>query len=469
MAAAGAADTVGVVDVVDVVGTMGVTTFEYPGEIVDGTFTFPLLSKPAAHGNRVWQIYVQLIKIASKPPDETNWDLLRVSALPIELSHLQKSKADSVPDGTVAMIWTVSGWEGKKVVRSVPTYFEQGKNIGKINETTKLSQAASAAYTKYKNKITEGYQPTGAARIGIQRYYPMAAHSVDQYPEKMVFPAFAQRKYDGDRVVAQLVNGEVDLYSRRLKPIVGFQEIRRDLAAAISQMVASGFDIATDGEFYKHGVPLQTINGIVRNEIKSEQLEYWIFDVIVKDNLEMPYRRRLELVNTLFKYIPAGSFVKQVETYPIINMADFQKLQKTFLKEGFEGAMYRNPDAPYETSTDGEKRSYYLLKLKPVYTDEFRVIGFTQGTRGRDTGALIWKMATTAQALPDGTMIPSKEFTSVPKDTTLEERKALFREVQKNFTDKYEGRMMTVEYRDLSKDGVPLRAKAIAFRDIGAT
>ena len=99
-----------------------------------------------------------------------------------------------------------------------------------------------------------------------------------------------------------------------------------------------------------------------------------------------------------------------------------------------------------------------------TYSDEFEVVDFEQGTKGRDKGAIMW-VCKTNQAT-NGT---NKLFSVTPKNTTYEERYKAFKEAnannKKGFNTKFKGRMMTVEYEDLSKDNVPLRAKAVGFRE----
>ena len=105
-------------------------------------------------------------------------------------------------------------------------------------------------------------------------------------------------------------------------------------------------------------------------------------------------------------------------------------------------------------------RSKYVLKRKKVFTDEFELVDFTNGIKGRDKDAIIWICKTTTT---------NKLFNVTPKNTTYEERYALYKESIKNnkngFNTKFKGRMLTIEYEDLSSDMIPLRAKSIGFRE----
>lgn len=100
-------------------------------------------------------------------------------------------------------------------------------------------------------------------------------------------------------------------------------------------------------------------------------------------------------------------------------------------------------------------RSKDLVKMKPKFTDEYEVVSYTEGSKGKDRGAIIWICQTK----------DSVQFHVTPKDITYEERYKLFTEAEENFDEKFASRMLTVEYEDLSSANVPLRAKALTFRD----
>ena len=91
------------------------------------------------------------------------------------------------------------------------------------------------------------------------------------------------------------------------------------------------------------------------------------------------------------------------------------------------------------------------------YSNEYELIGFTEGKKGKDKGAILWILKT-----EDG-----NEFHATPKNMTYKERISMYSDCIKdnNFIEKYKGRMMTIEYEDLSKDGIPLRAKSVGFRE----
>ena len=68
-----------------------------------------------------------------------------------------------------------------------------------------------------------------------------------------------------------------------------------------------------------------------------------------------------------------------------IKIKDEQQVMKIYgelLKKGAEGVMLRCPGSPYDA-----KRSSHLLKVKPHFDDECKIIGYKEGT-GKYQGML---------------------------------------------------------------------------------
>jgi hypothetical protein len=149
-------------------------------------------------------------------------------------------------------------------------------------------------------------------------------------------------------------------------------------------------------------------------------------------------------------------------------MEEVEALTKRFISEGYEGAIARKDSAGYRYSYSGYHSSG-LLKIKPLYDSEFPVVGFTQGTSGKDVGALVWVCEVPeAEALDPS----DRAFSVVPKNMTYAERYALFRclgargpDGRTRFERALKGLPLTVEYPELSaKTGKPVQAKATVFR-----
>ena len=154
----------------------------------------------------------------------------------------------------------------------------------------------------------------------------------------------------------------------------------------------------------------------------------------------------------------------KVETFIANTREEATEHHDAFMKENYEGSIIRNLDAPYEFSGIRELRTYQIRKRKPRYSGEYEIIGYAEGTRGKDKGAIIWELKTAGDEKKG---IVSTTFTATPVGMTYEERYDIFRTMtKKRYDSDYKNKYMTIEYDDLSDQQVPLRAKAKGIRTI---
>jgi len=298
-------------------------------------------------------------------------------------------------------------------------------------------------------------------------YFPMLLRKYDKEGKHIKFPAYVQPKLDGTRVVGYLIHNDnptyedIRLYTRTKKIYTGFHHIKKKLLPALIEMW-DGESFYVDGEFYKHGMSLQKISGKVRNEedteeVTSDGVQLHLFDGFYPSKPSRKFKKRQEDLDELFSHI-TSKWVRRVKTMIVKDEEELMEKYEYFVSKKYEGAVVKNIDGKYlshPTRSSTVLRSRTALKLKKRYSMEIPVHDFTEGTKGKDVGAILWIFK-----------IKDKILTLQPKNITYEERYKLFKDAKKNFKTKYKGRMMTVEYEDLSKDGIPLRAKAAGFRDI---
>jgi ATP-dependent DNA ligase len=318
----------------------------------------------------------------------------------------------------------------------------------------------------------------------------------------------------------------VVVYSRSQKEFPAMDHLKKLLYRYLNDMydTEKNQSIYLDGELYKHGKKLQDISGESRNEKKrpatkkevsdvedededveedeSESKsvkkkvnrksktnsddnndnndeepadenkdepsaghnEYHIYDCFYPLELDTAYESRKEQLEVLFDAMKdendtaAQEVIKPVPTILVKSEEDAVSKYESFIAVGYEGAILRNIDGVYlasATKTGTFMRSNDLVKMKNKFSDEFEVVGYTEGKKGKGKGAVIW-IAKTADGMT---------FKATPKDITDAERYKIFKQCKKDFEKLYLGRMLTIEYEDLSKKGVPQRAKALVFRD----
>ena len=482
----------------------------FQGKINSDTdyYEFPKLFTENKSGNRrEWAIYVRLIKKASKKSfRKVNWNLTQEDQVPIKPIYLNDE--ERIPEGLIAEVWTETGIVGGELTRSAPTYPVE-KNVGRANYRDSFKQALILARGKYLKKTDEGgtseearkarssrspsavrsarsasatrsassKSPSGRAAIG-DKYFPMLAKRYDEYikKHKLDWPIYVQPKLDGMRCLAYLrtnKNPSVDdviIYTRKKKdyPHNEFNDaIRKELLPVLRDLYgkgsAAGESIYIDGELYNHYVKLQNINHYVRTEdLKEEvaadkQIQYWIYDAFYPSAAKtMAFEARVKLLDQIGKLVSKSAILHITETRLVKTEKELNVQYAKYIKDDYEGMMIRNRAGIYATSAKGATglRSKDLLKKKEVFSDEYEVVGWTQGAAGKEIGAIIWICQTEA----------GKRFNVTP-NMDYEERYRIYRECQKDFAGKYANRMLTVEYRGLSEDKVPQHAKGISFRD----
>lgn len=347
---------------------------------------------------------------------------------------------------------------------------------GKSPARSRAASASSAASRR-------GKSPGAAAGMPP----PMLVKRLGETREATLGPAdFAagvtvQRKLNGVHlVVFRAKPGEVVCYSRKGVPLAGLEALRAELAAMFAAAPPGGPPDAPpplraaygapylSGELYLHGRPLNWISGQARSSKDEGLLEFHVFDAFFPRakalGADLPGGARQAFVDAFFAAAGGAPHphVRRVENFPARDLAEVEALARRFLAEGYEGAIARKDAAGYEYSV-GNYHSAGLLKIKPKLDSEFPVVGFTEGRRGKDVGALIWVCRA-----PGGT------FSVVPRDMSYEERRRLFAclsarapdgEARTRFERDILGLPLTVEYAELSaKTGIPLQAKAVAFR-----
>jgi ATP-dependent DNA ligase len=275
---------------------------------------------------------------------------------------------------------TVAGLVGGLRVTSGWTYV-QGKNIGKSNESTPVSQMVKEVKALYDHKLTRKYAKSIEALEAKDIAFPMLAAKYE--PEKFkwerdgLITCYTQPKLDGIRCLARWDSEakKVTLWSRQGRQHVGFTEIERELYLTLK----SNPDVILDGELYNHQLrsEFNTIVSAVRGgheELKGS-IQYHVYDVFGAGLTDTAFVGRIDWLR---QNLPAkdSTVIKLVTTLAIGSQLSLNAQYETFLSQGYEGQMVRLPFEPYHAG----KRSKSLLKRKEWMEEEFRVVRLLEGT-----------------------------------------------------------------------------------------
>jgi hypothetical protein len=407
-------------------------------------------------------------------------------------------KSKSLDSNLKAKYWTVSGDIEGKQTKSGETVITAGKNIGKANETTSLTQAIYDARSIFNEKLRKGGSIDKSAlrlpgttsiedlindkKRGTQpwRVFGMALHDVNKADnwKNVKYPGYIQPKYDGTRyiiVAHPSLPNKIDGFSRGRESYEGQEFILQELLPVLQDYPG----LYVDGELWREGYGLQQVSGSSRRQTGADKLNYYVFDCFYLDQA-LGFEERRNIIIDLEAACTKLEHIKFAPVTVYNNKDEALYYYGEFLNQGYEGGVLRNSDSPYEWDPNREKRSHTTLKIKPMDDDDWPVIGFTAGSSGKDVGALMWILETN-QSIIEGLnkkrnlkahVLPAHDdnkFTSVTKGMTYDQRYAAYDYLTKNpdyFENRLKNKLMRVQFSIISDYGKPQQPKTLGFRDL---
>jgi len=230
---------------------------------------------------------------------------------------------------------------------------------------------------KLINKVKKGTIPL---------FECMLAHDGAKHPKKITGECMVEYKYDGVRVIAIVQNGSATLHSRNGKILANFPHIEE----ALSKPEFEG--LVFDGEVMSEDFQ-SLMKQVHRKEgAQTEDAYLAVFDMLTlaefkaggtTKNAEVRRARLIELDHA--NLLPNS--IRIVDAYSVNfdtdeGKAEFDKLNKTALAEGYEGLMIKPIDQGYKC-----KRSHAWLKVKPFIEVTLSVVDVEEGT-GKNAGML---------------------------------------------------------------------------------
>jgi len=269
---------------------------------------------------------------------------------------------------------TVAGIQGGKMVTS-EWKLTEGKNIGKVNETTPGEQASKEAIAKWEKKEEKEYFEDITKIDTYTKFKPMLAHDYTKRPQSS---GYSQPKLDGIRCIAT----STGLWTRAGKEITTCDHIKLQL----KQIFRNDENLVLDGELYNHELKadFNKITSLVRKVKPSpeeivecmEKVEYHIYDSYTPSH-PFPFINRWmhvkESMTREWIETDNSDSIRIVPTKLCNTQEELDELYARYIEQGYEGQMVRNNE-PYEF-----KRSKHLLKRKEFITEEFDVVEVKEG------------------------------------------------------------------------------------------
>ena len=327
--------------------------------------------------------------------------------------------------------------DGKQVIHEREVKAKSNRSI-----IEQCNLEASKKWNDKKNKegYTENIEEENQNIITLIR--PMLAQPFDisKYKgnrkcKKINFPCYGQPKYDGIRCLMSFDIDSVKMESRKGTEFLNFDVLREEFREKFIDYT----DYVFDGELYSYDYPFEKINGLVRLKKPSQiqineinKLKFVIYDVINKNNLNMAFQERNDLLNNISKQDFIN--IEFCNTVNVNSLEEIDEIHDKFVQDGFEGLILRNTIGTYEIN----KRSYDLQKYKKTMDEEFTIIDYFEG-KGVEKGLILFKCIT------DNDL----EFNVRPRGSH-DYRRELFQN-----GDSLIGQKLTVIFQEYSADGIP--------------
>ena len=222
----------------------------------------------------------------------------------------------------------------------------------------------------------------------------LATDSTDR-PAKMKGIKRLEVKLDGVRVLAVVTGNACTLFSRNGKEFLNFPHIAEailDNRKAFQYGRGTGGHFVLDGEIVGESFQKLMKQAQRKSDVETTGMVYHIFDILPLDALKeghcnLQQHKRIEWIDS------AKTQLMDTDCLRIMNGLDvdldtaegndiMDRFAKDAVKQGFEGIMIKDLDAPYEC-----KRSSFWMKWKPTITVDLNIVGFEEGT-GRNLGRL---------------------------------------------------------------------------------
>lgn len=290
---------------------------------------------------------------------------------------------------------------------------------------------------------------------------PLLAHIYE--PHRVTYPCYVQPKLNGIRALFQ--NGFFQSRDEEPFPVGLLKHLSQPLLDLF------GPQVILDGELYKHGWPLQRINGAVtpiRQEANEDTklIEYHVFDVV---DFTKSFEDRIKILDKAYPecgMVPVYTTKSQNEEITNLFYADF-------VAKGYEGMMIRLGDCPYTVPkqevgpfadgisprrkflSDQDNRVWHLLKRKSWQDGEFTCTGVEEG-EGKYKGTLGALRCIVFTPLFNGKGEVDVAYFTVSSGLTDAERDSYW-------ANPPIGKSIKVRYLCLSSSGIPLNPSILAI------
>lgn len=221
----------------------------------------------------------------------------------------------------------------------------------------------------------------------IPEFLIAKAKDFDFSDDSFKFPAIAEIKMDGVRVIADIKDNNVILKSSNGKDVYRLENLKQEILSASKNILKETKDncIRLEGEITSKN--RRSASGLFNKAMKDtitleeeNELIYTVFDVLYNDKNNNTKENiiALDRRNMLDNHFIESDKVKLVEKKLVNNKQELMDYYSIVYQSGLEGLIVKDLNSPYTVG-----RSKAWLKLKAVLDCDLSIVDFTEGTGKR--------------------------------------------------------------------------------------
>jgi DNA ligase-1 len=312
-------------------------------------------------------------------------------------------------------------------------------------------ECATAEEERWMRKVLKKHLAIGASTKTVNKVFPGLVPTFEialaqKFEEKRLkgkTEVAVEPKLDGIRCFAIVENGSALLYARSGKLISNFDST-----------IGAELALLPDG-CYDGGIMGEDFIALMRQAYRKESIDVSGSYLALFDFLPMEEwrarepitscRDRYSILRFVLKPISIDwKYLKLVKRRVIgANYSEIQKLHDEFVASGYEGAMVKDPDAPYKFGRGPE-----VMKLKAFHDVDLKIEGLLEGT-GRHSGKL-------------GSVVVVYNGVDVQVGSGFSDE---LRETIWATPGSFVGRMIEVRYQEVTPDGSLRFPTFVCFRN----
>lgn len=267
----------------------------------------------------------------------------------------------------------------------------------------------------------------------------IAAEKLKDYDESKFFPGYASIKRNG---IHAIYDPQYSMfYSRTPRVLIG-------LDLLINELNQCTFNFPLVGELIVPGVDFETCSGRIRDHKLKPEVTFNVFNCIIPN---MPFIEKYEKLDS------SGIFTKAENVFlePMHFMASPSSFDSFFdftVSSGEEGACLIHPDHVYQPG----KRTWEWMKRVPLKTMEVEILSINPGTTDKKYESSMGYMTC---GFKDKSGKEKQVDVGIFKDQTDSWRQQIY-----DTREQYYGQKITIEFKALSKYGIPTQPRFKSFR-----